>query len=85
MEQPSQHRDLLAVSEREESLDSHRWIMWGVTPTEKKFGIGQVEVKCFEGEGEGRLYGMICVCEEGSVFNGEGGIGEFGDEIEGSG
>ena len=69
MEQPSQHRDLLAVSEREESLDSHRWIMWGVTPTEKKFGIGQVEVKCFEGE-EG-LYDMACVCEKGSVFDEE--------------
>ena len=57
----------------------------GVTPTEKKFGIEEVEVKCFEGEGEVGLYGMICVCEEGSMFNGKGGIREFGDGIEGSG
>ena len=52
-----------------------------MTPTEKKFGIWVVEVKCFEGEGEGGLYGMVCVCEEGSVFDGEEGIGEYGEEI----
>lgn len=68
---PSQHLDLLAVNEREESFDSQWGIIWGVTPIEKKFGIGMVEVKCFEGEGEEGLYGMACVCEEGSVFDGE--------------
>ena len=52
-----------------------------VTPTEKKFRIGVVEGKCVEGEGEGGLYGMACVCEEGSVFDGEEGIGEYGEEI----
>ena len=70
---PSQHLDLLAVSEREESFDSHGGIIWGVTPIDKKFGIGLVEVKCFEGEGEGGLYGMVCVCETGSVSDGEEG------------
>ena len=81
MEQPSQHRGLLAVSEREESLDSHRGIMWGVTPTEKGLRFGKVEKVFSEGEGEGSLYGkgeeglygMVCVCVKGSVFNEEGG------------
>lgn len=56
----------------------------GVTPTEKGFRLGKVEVNCCDSdsEGEGGLYGMICVCE-GSKFNGEGGIREFGEENEG--
>ena len=50
---PSQHLDLLALREREESFDSQWGIIWGVTPTEKIFGLGVVEVKCCEGEGKG--------------------------------
>ena len=68
---PSQYLDLLAVSEKEESFDSQGGIIWGVTPIEKKFGIGMVEVKCFGGE-EG-LYDMACVCERGSMFDEEEG------------
>ena len=78
MEQPSQHRDLRAVSEREKSLDSHRRIMWGETPTEKGckvekvFSDGEGEGSLY-GKGEEGLYGMVCVCEWGLVFDEEEG------------
>ena len=53
----------------------------GVTPTEKGLRFGKVEKVFSEGEGEGSLYGkgeeglygMVCVCEKGSVFDGKEG------------
>ena len=52
-------------------MDSHRGIKWGVTPTEKGLRFHKVEKVFSGGEGEGSLYGMVCVCEKGLVFDGE--------------
>ena len=46
------------MSEREESLDSQRGIMWGVTPTEKGLRLEELEKVLCKGEGE---EGLKCI------------------------